>query len=78
MDLKQKSNTLINRDGSIKSHDAFTFTEGKNKGKRLQIIASESTGFSVYETIDMVKNLENNKVTELSRVILKELNPIIV
>lgn len=69
---------LINPDNSINPHEYFTFESGKNKGKRLQISASTSTGYKVIESLESIKNLETGKVIELERKKLKELNPIII
>lgn len=69
--------SLINTDWSINPHKEFTFPRGKNKGKRLMIIGTDSNG-EVYNSIDRVKNIENGKVTLLERIKLKELNPYVL
>ena len=67
---------LINKDGSINPQDWFTFPKGKNKDKKLKIIGTRSDGYGVMECTDTIKNLENNKYTELKRSVLVQLKPI--
>lgn len=69
---------LINIDGSINAHNLFTFSEGKNKGKKLKIIGTQAKGFKAIESIDSIKNLETNKIVDVERKILVALNPYIL
>ena len=68
---------LIRIDNSIEPHLFFTFETGKNKGKKLRISETESTGFNAIDTIETVKNITDNKYTKITRSVLKSLNPII-
>jgi hypothetical protein len=66
---------LINNDGSINVHDEFTFT---NSSKRLKIIGSfDMYKSNIWNVIEQVKNLDTNKIVELSREKLKQFNPYI-
>lgn len=69
---------LILDNNVIDYHEYFTFTEGKNKGKRLKLTGTESTGFKCIDAIDTIKNVDNGKYTELTREKLKSLNPVII
>ena len=67
---------LINNNGSINYHHWFTFSEGKNKNKKLKVIGTQSDGHGVLESIDTIKNLQTNKTTELKRSLFLQLKPI--
>jgi|TARA_R110000751_G_scaffold146934_2_gene251274 hypothetical protein len=67
---------LINEDGSVNVHKEFTFPGSK---KKLKIIGT----FDIYKSniwnlIEEVKNLETNKIVEVSREKLRQLKPIII
>ena len=67
---------LIQQDGSMDPHDWFTFTEGNNKDKKLQLRATQSDGRSVWQAIDTIKNLETGAYTNVKRLDLYRLKPV--
>ena len=68
---------LINKNGSINPHESFTY-----QNKLLRVIGTSANEHentptyrhSVWLAIDLIKNLETGKVTEVSRKKLFELN----
>ena len=68
---------LVNKNGSINPHDSFTY-----QNKKLRVIGTNANEHpntpayrhSVWLAIDLIKNLETGKVTEVSRKKLFELN----
>ena len=60
---------LVNEDGSITPHDEFIY-----QGKRLKVVMTNIGDYSVWSAIDSVKNLETNKITEVTRRQLHKLN----
>ena len=54
---------LINEDGSVNVHEEFTFDIYKS---------------NIWNLIEEVKNLDTNKIVEVSREKLRQLKPIIL
>jgi len=66
---------LINEDGSVNKHKEFTF---QDSDKRLRIIGSFNLyNSNIWNMIEEVKNLDTNKITEISREKLRQYKPII-
>lgn len=67
---------LINEDGSVNKHTEFTF---QDSDKRLRIIGSFNLyNSNIWNMIEEVKNLDTNKITEISREKLRQYKPIIL